>query len=686
MAKVPETQRSLFAAAPFTFADRFLQDHAGQIISEPRTAILELIANSYDAGATTIDIVWPTERGNTFSVSDNGIGMTRSEFDKRWGTLCYDRVASQGIDVVFPKGVRGIKRTAFGRSGKGRHAPFCFADSYEVDTTKDGESIQVRVALAAAGSTPFEITRLGDSTKKGHGTVISAVLEKHLLDVDELRQLIGSKFIVDPSLCIKVNGQSVQLMSLDSVKSTDIVVEGQGTITIHFIDSIEHYRSARLRGITWWVNQRRIGEPSWERLDEEGAYLDGRSEHAKKFSFIVMADFLVPGQDIKADWTDLHANQRTNAVRDAVHRYVVKEIQAQLATTRKDRKKTAIENSRELMGELPTISKKAIGQFIDEVQEKCPTISDRDLSRTVQVLAKLEQSRSGYDLLTQLAACSPDDLDTWNSLMQQWTASNAEIVLNELDRRLKLIEKMEKLVENPLADELHDLQPLFERGLWIFGPEYEAVDFRSNRGLAEVIGRFLGGADYKPPSRRPDFVVLPEISIGAYCADSYDAVGEISGIRKVAILELKKGGFCVTQKEADQARDYSKEIRKASRVQATTEIVAYVLGANLEDGLEPANYGENTHIIPMIYQTVLRKAHQRTFNLQNRLQESQPNITSDPEVDEVLRVDGQKGLFDGVIPEPHIPSSTCATQSTGSERLEIVSDPEQSPDSRSTSA
>ena len=69
-----------------------------------------------------------------------------------------------------------------------------------------------------------------------------------------------------------------------------------------------------------------------------------------------------------------------NEVRDAVHRYVIREIQAQLATTRKDRKKSAIENSQELMGELPTISKRAIGQFIDEVQEKCPTISDRDLS------------------------------------------------------------------------------------------------------------------------------------------------------------------------------------------------------------------------------------------------------------------------------------------------------------------
>jgi hypothetical protein len=650
MGKKPIAHPQLFGAEPFAFADRFLEDHAGQIISEPRTAILELIANSYDAGARRIDIDWPTKKGQKFSVRDDGIGMTKAEFEKRWRTLCYDRVADQGIDVVFPPGVRGIKRTAFGRSGKGRFAPFCFSDSYQVDTTKEGNHIDVRVGLVANGATPFEIELLGISAKKGHGTNISAVLDRHLLDLEELRQLIGSKFIVDPSLCISVNRQQVQLLSLEGLKTTEIAVEKYGTITIHFIDSIEHYRSSKLRGITWWVNQRRVGEPSWDRLDEEGAYLDGRTEHAKKFSFIVMANFLTPGQDVKADWSDFHATQRTNAVRAAVHRYVISEIQAQLATTRKERKKSAIENSRELVGELPTISKKAIGQFIDEVQENCPTISDRDLSRTVQVLAKLEQSRSGYDLLTKLAACSPDDLDSWNSLMQQWTASNAEIVLNELDRRLRLIQRMEQLVENPHADELHDLQPLFERGLWIFGPEFEAVDFRSNRGLAEVIGKFLGGAQYKPPKRRPDFVVLPDISIGAYCADAYDAAGDIAGIRKVVILELKKGGFCVKQKEVDQARDYSKEIRKAGRVHATTEIVAYVLGAELEEGLEQMMVGEKSTIIPMIYQTVLRKAHQRTFNLQKRLEEAQPAIASDPEVDEVLRPDTQSLGFNESVP------------------------------------
>jgi Histidine kinase-, DNA gyrase B-, and HSP90-like ATPase len=639
------SQQGLFGNVPFAFADRFLADHAGQIIIEPRTAVLELIANAYDAGATKITIQWPLEKGGEFSVTDNGTGMTREEVEERWKTLCYDRAKRQGNAVVFPPGVKGLQRTAFGKSGKGRFAPFCFSDSYQVVTWKNGTSIEVGVNLSPEGQTPFSIDFIAVSEKSGHGTTISATVEKHLLLVEDLRQLIGSKFLVDPSLSISVNGRAVQLLALEGLKTTVLDAAPHGSVTVHFIDSIEHYRTAQLRGITWWVNQRMVGEPSWDRLDDEGAYLDGRTEQAKRFSFIVEANFMK--EDVKSDWSGYHANQRVTEVRQIVHRYVLQEIQRHLAGSRKQRKKAALENSRHLLGELPTVSKKALGQFIDEVQESCPTISERDLCRTVEVFAKLEQSRSGYDLLAQLALCSPDDLDRWNAIMSQWTASNAEIVLSELQRRLTLIARMQSLVESPLTDELHDLQPLFERGLWIFGPEYEAVDFRSNRGLAEVIGKFLGGADYKPSRQRPDVVVLPETSIGAYCADAYDAAGEISGIRKVAVLELKKGGFCVAQKEMDQAMGYCKEIRKGGRVQPSTEIVAYVLGAKLESDLDTMTMGSSITVIPMVYQTILRKAHQRTFNLQRRLEEAQPVVASDPEVDEVAQQ--AKSLFQGGV-------------------------------------
>ena len=37
---------------PFAFGSGFLEDHAGHIMRDSKTALIELIANSYDAGAT----------------------------------------------------------------------------------------------------------------------------------------------------------------------------------------------------------------------------------------------------------------------------------------------------------------------------------------------------------------------------------------------------------------------------------------------------------------------------------------------------------------------------------------------------------------------------------------------------------------------------------------------------------
>ena len=89
----------------------------------------------------------------------------------------------------------------------------------------------------------------------------------------------------------------------------------------------------------------------------------------------------------------------------------------------------------------------------------------------------------------------------------------------------------------------------------MFGVEYEAVDFRSNRGLSTIVRDFLGGTDKQLPRCRPDFVALPDRSIGVYGAAAYEDEGEVSGLRKVLVVELKKGGFSLTQKEVDQARD-----------------------------------------------------------------------------------------------------------------------------------
>jgi hypothetical protein len=621
------------------FGDGFLEDHAGHIIRDPQVALIELIANAYDAGATRVEIQWPSDSGGKFVISDNGVGLTEAEFTNIWKTLSYNRIAQQGKFAGNPNKIGGAQRVAFGRSGKGRHGAFCFADSYKVEMRKGGQRFRVLVARAQ-GKSPFSFRLLDEGTTDAHGATIETEVSRNFVGEDVLREVIGSKFSVIPSFQVLLNRVPIQLLELKTRATTDLEVEGVGKILVHRLDSNVGDRTTHLRGICWWVKRRAVGNPSWEGLDGEGAYLDGRSSLAKRFSFIVEADVLDAHR--KADWTGFHGSAEFHRVRDAVHHHIIETLNSVQASSRKERKKAALEQSRAALKEMGAISRRNVATFTEQIQEKCPTMSERDLFRAVDVFAKMEQAESGYDLLKRLQECSPEDMDTWNDLMSRWTAKSAELVLRELEDRLKLIKKMQLLVESPTADELHDLQPLFERGLWIFGPEFEGVQFHSNRGLATIIRKSLGGTGEELPNRRLDFVAFPDRSIAAYAAPAYDPHGgEIVGHRKVLVIELKKGGFELSQKEVDQARNYAKELLKAGDVSATTEIIGYVLGATQQEDVDFVTHGKQVRIEPMLYRTVLARAQSRTFYLQREIEKLGLELPEDAEVKEVLSTEEQ---------------------------------------------
>lgn len=619
-----DAQIPLLNNIPFSFGPKFLQDHAGHIMTDPRIALVELVANSYDAGASRVEITWPEATGDTLEILDNGTGMTAAEFRKRWKTFSYSRPEEQGIYVEYPPEQTGPKkREAFGQNGKGRYAPFCFADAYEVETWKDGAGIVMRVTLTHGGTEPFHCELVSEGKKAGHGTSVRADIQRNRIAAEAVSDAIGSKFIVDPFITIKVNGRKIQLVSLSGVTSTPLKIEPSGEVVIHQIGAVAQDRTTQLRGITWWVKGRMVGSPSWDGLDDRGAILDGRTGEAKRYSFIVEADLLK--KDVKDDWRDFHDSPCSLAVRDAVRTHVIEILSRLLATSRKDRKREALAESRAVLDRLPTLSKRIVSSFIDEVQQKCPKLSHGDLIRTVKILATLEKARSGYELLEKLAACNPNDLDTWNRLMEEWSASGAEIVLSELKGRLDLIERLQELVNTTSTDELHELQPLFACGLWMFGPEYESVEFTSNRAMVTVIRQYLGGSADEISTRRPDFVALPERSIGVYSADHFDNDGEVAGVRKVLIVELKKGGSTLTTKELRQGEDYALELQKANHVNKTTEIVVFVLGESVsDDANEERRVGTTTKITPMMYDTILKRAHARTFNLQRKLEGAFP--------------------------------------------------------------
>ena len=62
-------------------------------IKDHTTAILELIKNSYDAGANIVDVEIMSHSAEPFiRIADNGCGMTEDDIDRSWLRICRNQV------------------------------------------------------------------------------------------------------------------------------------------------------------------------------------------------------------------------------------------------------------------------------------------------------------------------------------------------------------------------------------------------------------------------------------------------------------------------------------------------------------------------------------------------------------------------------------------------------------------
>lgn len=616
MDAINETQESAAQGQLYlpTYSATFLEHHAGRIIADPAIAIIELIANSWDAGASRVDVSWPSNNPGEISFSDNGTGITWSEFQNRWLELNYNRIDRQGPLVQFPSGNSRKRRTAFGRNGIGRHAMFFFAEQYFVTSTSQGQHFRASVTRSA-GKSPFEIHLIEHSSIDGHGTRISANTSKIPFGESHVRKLIGSKFAADPDFHLFLNEEEVTLTDLESISDRFDVVVDDLLITVRRIDSSTMSRTSKQHGIAWWVQGRLVGEVTWNGLD--GPVLDSRTSTAKRYTYIVEANHLKP-QNVKKDWTGFHSDEVVVKTRRAVEQAVSQDLSLLLHDTRRERKNAVLRDNRDAIARLPPISRKHVVSFIDEIQLECPTLSSRDLSHAAMVLAKLEKARTGYALVEQLSRLEPDELDRVQEILSKWSVDDAYRVLSELKYRLDLVRQLTRLVRDKQADELHDLQPVFERGLWIFGPRFESNSFVANRHLTTVL-RSLFKIEGEPDSHRPDIVMLPDSSIGVHSSDAFDSQHSVSGYDTVVVIELKRAGVEITIDEVNQANRYTNYLRKHV---GSAKIIAFVLGTTIDPTVEPQLQGDRVQIIPRLYEAVLGEADARTFRLLRKLEES----------------------------------------------------------------
>jgi len=605
------------------FEERFLGRYGGAIMADPTVALVELVANAWDAYATRVEIEWPSrEQATSFRITDNGCGMTETEFELRWRTLDYDRVLHQGQFALPPAGEDGPPRAVYGRNGKGRLAGFLFSSPYRVRTWRDGREATYLVSQGRTDPIKFELERVRDNVS-GHGTEICAVrfVPTHLTS-HEARGVLSTRFLTNPAFRVSIDGVLVTFGDVpgDYLNEFDIDVPGYGQVHVMVIDSQPTDRSTKQHGIAWWVNRRLVGQCGW-RLSDHAAIVDGRTELAKRFTFIVQADFLAPA--VLPDWSDFNAQEPGWKATEPVVQKAVREVISEFTAERRAKTKQSVSSAHEgTLRKLTVISRERWMRFLSQIVEQCPNLAETQVDQIMGLLANMEAADSQYSLLEKLHALAPDQIDEWNALLEKWTISTAKLVLDEVERRLRMIEEIRARTSSSDTEEVQELQPLFARALWIFGPQFESIEFTSNQGMTSVIKKLYGG-EQAGTRNRPDFAITPDSTVGFYSRPTYDTEFNEVGNDTLVIVELKKPGVRIGANKKGQVWKYVTELMDAGHVTDLTTVYGWVLGDSIRAAeARERKEGDRVIIRPLLYNNFIGQAEKRMMNLQQKLMDA----------------------------------------------------------------
>lgn len=608
------------------FEEDYLIRTLGTLVHSPEIALTELVANAWDAGATTVDIYIPEDYDQKLIVEDNGTGLTEKQFKERWMKLGYNRIKHQGKNVIFPPNVDG-KRLAYGRNGVGRHGLLCFDKEYTVITNAEGNK-STFVITTQDETHPFVIKESHFGKSDSFGTRLEVIVTKNLPNPDKILQIISARFLHDPKFIVSINRQTVQLEQHSGlIDTTEIDVEQNIKLTAHFIDSQKSARSTLYQGIAFWQSNRLVGEPSWILGNE--VFIDGRTKFAKRYTVVIQTNDLA--EYIYEDWTGFKKVETMEKVYSKVFEYVNKMFAEIAKDTIEETKQQIKSDFHSELSQLTPLAKYEVNEAIESITIAHPTAKPESISIAVEAIINLEKTRTGKELLVRLAKLSEDDINGLNTLLENWSVRDALSVLDEIDNRISVIEAIRKLSGDENVDELHVLHPLVTNARWLFGPEYESAEYASNRQLQNAVQIIFKTEIQKDVfnnhRKRPDIVVLSNATLSVTGTEMFDSDSGLSNVNRILIIELKKGGSKLSRKERNQAMSYVEDFINAGNIIGNPSIDCYVIGKTFSEKVElNVKVGDRGKVSVSTFDQLVDTAEKRLFGLRQKLNERYDDI------------------------------------------------------------
>jgi hypothetical protein len=547
-------------------------------------ALAELVANAWDAGATTVQIVvtesspYDPATARIF-VTDTGCGMTDDQVQDEYLVVGRNR----------RKTAPGSGRPVMGRNGIGKLAGFGIAEQMDVETWCNG--LATRFALDAAalkqddGAThevkiPGSIAPVrGKESAAGTRLTLSRLKHVTPIDLDRLRESLARRFSshIRGQMTIVVNEVPVgdPVLALErrfpeEGMSEHVLPSGQ-KVRYQYAFAKSPIHSTDLRGFTVYARGKTAQAPPFF-FNVEGT---ASGQHGTRYvSGAIEADFLDDGND---DGSDIISTDRqevdwesTSVAElrgwgEALSRQILREWSDRRAEEFSDWVMQDQEIAERLQ-RLDNPSQKQAKAFLRTLaQAEGATPRGRELAGS---LIRAYEFRQFHDFIEDFHNVGEDPQAFYELLghLADWKVLESRAILEIVSGRLAVIDKLGAMIVNDApetaprvgANNLHDM---LGRYPWLLHPEWQVV--AEEKSVTKQL-RDWGAEDVNEPHEsyqgRFDFL----------------AVKRESG--QVVVVDIKRPGHSVTYDEVTRADGYRERLTKGH---SNVEVVIVGSGFNV---------------------------------------------------------------------------------------------------------
>lgn len=575
------------------FDRRIASQHFGSLKYGTSTrAIGELVANSFDAGATLVDIELRfTELGaaDSLVVSDNGRGISPDDLQHRFVV-----VGVQPADKASGAG-------RIGKFGVGRMAVYRIGTVSEWTTVSRlngaAESVHLRFTLRSeASDQPLSIQRESASAKEPTGTRIEvfnlldsgqealtpAWIRDHLL-IQYCRYLLGHQ-----QKEIRVQGESLNVQQMVTESEVEAIPATQDFPTDARIDHLILNRPADptrfpeqvlFSGKGGTVTGIRLSEPpSPFYLGLVGcAYLD-EIVSSNREGIIQMDGGFAHLRDAVLDRVRAYGER----YRSKQAKRFIEQARASASYPYRNVPHDSVEVMEQAVYDV-TLEKLNESLRIDRMNEKQQSVIFRLWQRAIT-------NENMLPILTDVLGLKDEDVEKFRRLLETTKLDSIIRLASEVTGRLRFLDVLHELVYGEFAKHLRErsqLHKLLEPHCWLFGSKYHLA--ASDQQFRNVIRRHREEAGLDPVS---DDVLdsaagmndIPDLFLAAQ--RDYPTDPPFPKYHRL-LIELKRPSVAVGAKEVAQAKRYAQTVLKSAEFdQSATRWDVFVVSSEVTGEIE----------------------------------------------------------------------------------------------------